>query len=138
MGVIYTAEVTSSGDGRKGRVRSSDGLLDAQLTSPKEVGGAGDATNPEQLFAAGWAACFHSALRMSARESKVVLNGDEVTAHVALNKGDSGFHLSAVIVVELPGLGVEVAHRLAADAHSRCPYSKAVSGNIGVEVTVKV
>ncbi|WP_327173941.1 organic hydroperoxide resistance protein [Streptomyces sp. NBC_01335] len=138
MGIVYTAEVESSGDGRTGRVRSSDGLLDARLTSPKEVGGAGDATNPEQLFAAGWAACFHSALRLSARESGVSLRDDVVTAHVALNKGEGGFFLSAAIAVELPGLRPEEAERLAAQAHGRCPYSKAVHGNIEVLVTVKV
>lgn len=138
MGIVYTAEVESSGDGRKGRVRSSDGLLDTALTSPKEVGGAGDATNPEQLFAAGWSACFHSALRLSARESKVALHDELVTARVSLNKGESGFFLSAEIVVDIPGVPHEEAERLAAQAHGRCPYSKAVGGNVDVAVTVRV
>jgi lipoyl-dependent peroxiredoxin len=138
MAVIYTAEVTSAGDGRNGRIRSSDGILDAPLTSPKEVGGSGTATNPEQLFAAGWAACFHSALRLSAREAKVELNEDTVTARVSLNKGASGYHISAEINVEIPGLGAKQAESLVADAHSRCPYSKAVNGNVDVVLSVEV
>ncbi|MBM9503654.1 organic hydroperoxide resistance protein [Actinacidiphila acididurans] len=138
MAVLYTAEVASTGDGRNGAVRSSDGILDMGLTSPKELGGAGTSTNPEQLFAAGYAACFHSALRAAARESKTVLNGDTVTARVTLNKDDGGYHLSASLTVELPGLDREQAESLAAAAHGRCPYSKAVAGNVDVAVTVAV
>ncbi|MGW2300778.1 organic hydroperoxide resistance protein [Streptomyces sp. NPDC001809] len=136
MAVVYTAEVTSTGDGRNGAVRSSDGLLDLPLTSPKAVGGSGTATNPEQLFAAGYAACFHSALRASARESKVALTDDTVVAAVGLHKEESGFHLSVVLTVELPGIDAAEARRLADAAHARCPYSKAVRGNVEVRVDI--
>ncbi|MFC9387432.1 organic hydroperoxide resistance protein [Streptomyces venezuelae] len=134
MAVVYTAEVISTGDGRNGAVRSSDGLLDLPLSSPKAVGGSGTATNPEQLFAAGYAACFHSALRVSAREAKVALADDTVVAEVALHKEESGFRLSVVLTVELPGIEESKARRLAEAAHGRCPYSKAVRGNVEVRV----
>ncbi|MET9933156.1 MULTISPECIES: organic hydroperoxide resistance protein [unclassified Streptomyces] len=136
MAVIYTAEVASTGDGRNGAVRSSDGLLDLPLSSPKAVGGSGTATNPEQLFAAGYAACFHSALRVSARESKVALADDTVVAEVSLHKEEGGFHLSVVLTVELPGIDPAEARRLADAAHGRCPYSKAIDGNVDVRVNL--
>ncbi|MEW1698897.1 Ohr family peroxiredoxin [Streptomyces sp. NPDC093249] len=138
MAVVYTAEVTSTGDGRNGAVHSSDGLLGLPLSSPKAVGGSGTATNPEQLFAAGYAACFHSALRASARESRTALTDDTVTAEVALHKEEGGFHLSVVLGVVLPGLAPAEARRLAEAAHGRCPYSKAVRGNVEVRVDVTV
>ncbi|MBD0707724.1 MULTISPECIES: organic hydroperoxide resistance protein [unclassified Streptomyces] len=136
MAVVYTAEVTSTGDGRNGAVLSSDGLLDLPLASPKAVGGSGGATNPEQLFAAGYAACFHSALRVSARASRTPLADDTVTAEVALHKEESGFRLSVVLSVVLPGLDAAEARRLAEEAHGRCPYSKAIRGNVEVRVDV--
>jgi len=135
---LYEAEVASIGDGRNGEVRSSDGILRLPLRSPKEVGGPGEATNPEQLFAAGYAACFHSALRLAAREAKTTLRDDSVTARVSLNRDESGYHLGAEIVVWLPGLGQETAEALAAEAHGRCPYSKAVRGNVKVRISVVV
>ncbi|GGO27360.1 organic hydroperoxide resistance protein [Microbispora rosea subsp. aerata] len=138
MPTLYTAEVASIGDGRNGEVRSSDGILRLPLRSPKEVGGPGEAANPELLFAAGYAACFHSALRLAARESKTTLTDDTVTARVSLNRDDSGYHLGAEIVVSLPGLDRETAEALAAAAHGRCPYSKAVRGNVQVRVGVAV
>ncbi|MGK4580712.1 organic hydroperoxide resistance protein [Kitasatospora sp. HPMI-4] len=136
MGIVYTAEVASSGDGRSGAVNSSDGVLSLALTMPKELGGAGTGANPEQLFAAGYAACFHSALRLAARERKVPLNDDVVTARVHLERDDSGYGISADLRVSLPGLDRATALELAEAAHGRCPYSKAVRGNIRVELSV--
>lgn len=137
MPVVYTTEVASSGDGRNGQARSADGILDLALTSPKEVGGSGTGTNPEQLFAAGYAACFHSALRMAARERGVALTEDVVTARVQLVRDDSGFRIDAEMRVLLPNLDAGTARDLADQAHQRCPYSKAISGNVDVRLTVE-
>lgn len=138
MSVVYTAEVTSSGNGRQGWVRSSDGLLDLGLDSPKEVGGAGERSNPEQLFAAGYAACFHSALRLSAREARVPLDREPtVTARVHLERDESGYGISADLTVRLPGVAEQTARRLVDAAHARCPYSRAVRGNIRVGVELE-
>jgi Ohr subfamily peroxiredoxin len=138
MSVVYTADVTSSGDGRQGAATSSDGVLELVLASPKEVGGSGAGTNPEQLFAAGWGACFHSALRLVARTVKADLTDSTVTVSVDLVKGEDGYHLGARVVATLPGLSQEQADDLVGQAHQRCPYSKATRGNIDVEVTAKV
>lgn len=136
MPILYTAEVVSTGDGRNGEVRSADGVLQLVLNSPKELGGPGTATNPEQLFAAGYAACFHSALRMAAREAGIRLRDPSVTARVTLNRDDSGYSLGAELIVHLPGLDRDRAESLAAQAHGRCPYSKAMRGNVDVRVSV--
>jgi len=138
MKTLYTTEVTSSGDGRNGRVRSSDGLLDTALALPKEAGGSGAATNPEQLFGAGYSACFHSALRLAARERKIKLSGDTVVARVSLAQDEAGFLLDVELSVSLPGLAPEDAEALAGDAHRRCPYSRAIRGNIDVTLSVTV
>ncbi|MEU6541384.1 organic hydroperoxide resistance protein [Streptomyces sp. NPDC047000] len=135
MAVLYTAEVTSSGDGRKGRVVSSDGVLELALDAPKEVGGTGERSNPEQLFAAGFAACFHSALRLSAREARVTLTEEPtVTARVHLERDDDGYGISADLVVRLPGVLAATARELVGRAHSRCPYARAVRGNVRVGI----
>ncbi|MFI5824783.1 organic hydroperoxide resistance protein [Streptomyces rishiriensis] len=135
MTVLYTAEVTSSGDGRKGRVSSSDGVLELGLDAPKEVGGSGEQTNPEQLFAAGYAACFHSALRLSAREARVRLEEEPaVTARVHLERDDSGYGISADLTVRMPGVAARTARELVDRAHARCPYSRAVRGNVRVGI----
>ncbi|MBD0694684.1 organic hydroperoxide resistance protein [Streptomyces sp. CBMA123] len=136
MAVIYTAEVTSSGDGRNGTVRSSDGIVDLALAAPKEVGGPGTATNPEQLFAAGYSACFHSAMRMAAREARVRLDGDTVTALVDLERDESGYRIGVQLRVALPGVEPDAARRLLDQAHARCPYSRAISGNVRVEIAL--
>lgn len=136
MKTIYTAEVVSSGDGRNGSVRSSDGLLELGLSAPKEMGGSGEGSNPEQLFAAGYAACFHSAMRLAARQRNIVLRDDRVTARVHLNKDETGYSVSAGLTLQLPHVDRETAHWLAGAAHERCPYSKAVRGNIAVEIAV--
>lgn len=137
MEVVYSAEVTSGGDGRNGFVQSSDGILAMDLSAPKEVGGPGGATNPEQLFAAGYAACFHSALRLAARGQKVELRDDEVLARVHLRRDRSGYSIGAELTVRLPNVDRETARSLANAAHERCPYSRAISGNVDVEVTVE-
>lgn len=133
MDAIYTAKATSSGDGRSGRVTSDDGVLDKGLSVPKEMGGAGgDGTNPEQLFAAGYAACFHSALQLVARKAKVRLTDSTVTAEVGIGKQGEGYGLTVDLVVSLPGIEAEAGQKLVDGAHQVCPYSNATRGNIDV------
>ncbi|TWF92731.1 organic hydroperoxide resistance protein [Saccharopolyspora dendranthemae] len=137
MTVLYTAEATATGEGRNGRTRTSDGLVDLELAIPKEMGGSGDATNPEQLFAAGYSACFHSALQLVARKKKVDIEGSSVTAEVGIgSNGEGGFGLSVALVVDLPGVPGEQAQQLAEAADAVCPYSNAVRGNIDLDVRV--
>ncbi|QYR22455.1 organic hydroperoxide resistance protein [Paenibacillus sp. sptzw28] len=131
METIYTAQVTSHG-GRDGVVRSSDGHLNLKVATPKKEGGEG--TNPEQLFAAGYSACFHSALKSIAKTKEIDTDESEVTASVSLHKGDDGFSLSARLDVRIPGLSEEQVMSLAKAAHEMCPYSKATRGNIDVEL----
>ncbi|SEO96853.1 organic hydroperoxide resistance protein [Actinacidiphila rubida] len=134
MAVSYTAVVDVDGEGRNGgHVQSSDGLLETGLAIPKEFGGAGSATNPEQLFAAGWAACFLGALRRAAATRKVRLTSTRITAEITLTHGDDGeFSLSAVLSPEIGGVDQATAEELAHAAHQICPYSKATRGNIPV------
>ncbi|MEU6290966.1 Ohr family peroxiredoxin [Streptomyces sp. NPDC046988] len=136
MAVTYTAVVDVDGEGRNGgRVTSSDGLLATSLAIPKELGGAGDATNPEQLLAAGWAACFLGALRRAAAERKVRLTSTNITAEITLTHGDDGeFSLSAVLNPVLGGVDQATAQQLAEAAHQICPYSKATRGNVPVSI----
>jgi lipoyl-dependent peroxiredoxin len=138
--VLYTAEVVANGDGRNGEVVSSDGVIDEKLAIPKEMGGPGGAhTNPEQLFAAGYAACFHSALRLVARQTKTDLGETSITANVNLNRtDDSKLVLSVKLVAHLPGFEQEQADQLVAQAHQVCPYSNATRGNIDVDVSATV
>ncbi len=137
MTVLYTAEATATGEGRSGRTRTSDGLVDLELAIPKEMGGPGGATNPEQLFATGYSACFHSALQLVARKQKVDIEGSTVTAEVGIGpNGDGGFALNVALLVELPGVPEEQAQQLAEAADAVCPYSNAVRGNIALEVRV--
>jgi lipoyl-dependent peroxiredoxin len=118
-------------------VRTSDGRVDLELAPPKEVGGSGLGANPEQLFASGYAACFHSALLGAARAEKVAVEGSSVGARVHLGKtAEGGFGLAVELEVVLPGVEPEVAQRLAEVAHAHCPYSNANRGNIDVRVTV--
>jgi osmotically inducible protein OsmC len=134
---IYTATATASGDGRNGRTESDDGLLAVDVRIPTEMGGPGGATNPEQLFAAGYAACFHSALKSVARGEKADLDGSEVSASVSIGTLDNGgFGLAVELYVYAPGLSREVASDLVEKAHQVCPYSNATRGNI--DVTLKV
>ena len=138
MQVLYTAEAVATGAGRAGEVRSSDGVIDEILAIPKELGGpGGDATNPEQLFAAGYAACFNSALALVARQAKVDMPSSSVTARVGIGpQGGGGFGLTATLIVDIPNVDKAVAEDLAAKAHMVCPYSNATRGNIEVELRV--
>jgi osmotically inducible protein OsmC len=138
MQVLYTATATATG-GRQGRVRSSDGVLDLQLAYPKELGGpGGGATNPEQLFAAGYAACFENALMRVARERKAPLRESSVTAHVGIGReADGYFRLTVTLEVSVPERDREVVAELARIAHEEvCPYSRATRGNLDVSVVV--
>jgi Ohr subfamily peroxiredoxin len=138
MKVLYTAEALSTGDGRGGKVATSDGLFEAELAIPVEMGGPGGATNPEQLFAAGYSACFHSALRLVARREGVDVEGSEVVARVGIGPNDGGgFGLVVELSVGLPGVERDVATRLVEQAHQVCPYSNATRGNIDVTLTVR-
>ncbi|SDN11500.1 Ohr family peroxiredoxin [Streptomyces wuyuanensis] len=131
----YTTVVNVTGEGRNGgRVLSDDGLLDTTLSHPKELGGAGTATNPEQLFGAGWAACFLGAVRIAAAERKVKLTSTEINAEITLQHGDDGYSLAAVLNLELGGVDDARAAELADAAHQICPYSKAIRGNVPVTI----
>ena len=131
--VLYTAKTHTTG-GRDGASRSSDGRLDVKLSSP---GTAGGGTNPEQLFAAGWSACFIGAMGVAASKMKVTLPAERaVDAEVDLGMTDGGFLLRARLNVSLPGLEREVAQSIVDAAHQICPYSKATRGNIDVAVTL--
>jgi len=135
--VLYRAEATATG-GRDGRAVSSDGVLDVALSVPKELGGAGGAaTNPEQLFAAGYAACFLGAVKLVARQRKLALPEDvTVTAAVGIGAVAVGYGLEVELVVRLPGLDRAIAEEILAGAHERCPYSNATRGNIVVRLSL--
>ena len=135
--VLYRAQATSQG-GREGTSKSSDGALDVTLSTPKELGGGGGAgTNPEQLFAAGYSACFDSALNMVARMQKVKHEGTQVTGTVSFGKAeDGGFALAVRLDVLVKGIDRDTASKLAEEAHNVCPYSRATRGNIAVEINV--
>ena len=132
--VFYTARTHTTGSREKGVSRSSDGRLDVKLSAP---GGPGMGTNPEQLFASGWSACFASALALVARAMKVTLPaGVAIDAEVDLKQGDDGYFLSARLDVALPGVEATLAAVLIEGAHRACPYSKATRGNVDVSVKV--
>lgn len=131
---IYTAEATNSG-GRKGHVTSSDGILDMDVSMPSAMGGHGGKTNPEQLFAAGYAACFNGAVGAVANGRNVA--GVEITAKVTIgNDPAGGFALAVALHGNFPNLSPEEALTVMEDAHSACPYSKATRGNIEVAISV--
>lgn len=134
--VLYTAEALATGDGRNGRTKTADGTVDFGLAAPKALGGSGDGANPEQLFAAGWAACFHGALRKMAGEADVDVTDSAVGVKVDIGKDNGGMGLAATIEVVLPNVEKSQAEDLAQKAHDFCPYSKATRGNIDVEVVV--
>jgi Ohr subfamily peroxiredoxin len=132
---LYTATATANG-GREGKARSSDGRLEVNLSTPKELGGTGGAgTNPEQMFAAGYSACFLSALKFVAMQSKVNL-GAEASVEGTVNIGPipTGFGLEAELRINLPGVDKAVAEQLIEKAHVVCPYSNATRGNISVSL----
>lgn len=138
MQAVYTASATATGEGRGGHTRSSDGVLDLDLAVPKEMGGpGGHLTNPEQLFAAGYAACFHSALKLVAGKQKITLTDTAITVDVGIGpNGNGGFGLTVAIEAELPGLDGDTARSLLETAHQVCPYSNATRGNVDVTLTI--
>ncbi|MGO1167047.1 MAG: organic hydroperoxide resistance protein [Janibacter sp.] len=137
MKTIYTAEALATGAGRDGHGASADGRLDLDLAVPEAMGGSGEGTNPEQLFAVGYAACFHSALQLVAREEKADVTDSAVGARVHIGpRDDGGFQLAVELEVTLPNVEGDAAQELADRAHEVCPYSNATRGNIDVTVTV--
>jgi Ohr subfamily peroxiredoxin len=136
MDVMYTAAATARG-GREGEVVSDDGVLDLSLTLPKELGGpGGDHTNPEQLFAAGYAACFHSALKRVAGQQELDVEGSSITARVGLGLDPQGFGLAVTLVGQFPSLDASAGEKLMHEAHQVCPYSRATRGNVDVQLEV--
>ncbi len=132
--VVYTAKTHTTGGRENGAARSSDGHLDVHLSTP---GTAGSGTNPEQLFAAGWSACFEGALGLAARRMRITLPADTaIDAEVDLCKNGTDYFLQARLNVSLPGLEHDVAQALTDAAHQTCPYSKAIRGNVDVAITV--
>jgi Ohr subfamily peroxiredoxin len=137
INVLYTAHATAYGDGRNGHVTSSDDVLDVDLAVPKEMGGpGGELSNPEQLFAAGYAACFHSALKLVAARAKASAEGSTVEASVGIGQQGAGFGLTVALAVALPDLDKAQALELVEQAHQVCPYSNATRGNIDVTLSV--
>ena len=134
--VLYTAQATSTGDGRGGHVVTSDHRLDLDLAPPAELGGSGNGTNPEQLFAAGYSACFHSALRGVARRAGVDPGESTVTAEVGVGPEGDLYGLVVTLIISIPGVDRDRTRELAEAAHQRCPYSRATRGNISVELRV--
>jgi Ohr subfamily peroxiredoxin len=137
MKTLYMTTAIATGDGRNGHVQTTDGLLATDVRMPAELGGPGGATNPEQLFAAGYAACFHSALKLVAGADGVDATDSEVVADVSLGAHENGaFGLSVALEVTIPGAERETAEKVVARAHQVCPYSNATRGNIEVVLTV--
>jgi Ohr subfamily peroxiredoxin len=138
--VVFSTASTATGGGRDGHVKSSDGRIDLDTRPPKEMGGSGGGTNPEQLFSAGYAACFLGALRLVAGNSDVALDdATDVTVEVGFGKDPAGgFGLTGTITGYLPGLQQGVADDLMKQAHQVCPYSKATRGNVDVDVSARV
>jgi len=136
---LYTATATATG-GRDGRAVSSDGILDVKLTTPRELGGqGGEATNPEQLFAAGYSACFIGALKFVAGQQKKQLPADSsITGKVGIGQIPGGFGLEVELNISLPGFDKAEAQALVEAAHQVCPYSNATRGNIKVDLNVSV
>lgn len=137
MTPIYTAEALATGDGRNGHARSADGIIDLDLRIPTEMGGPGGAANPELLFAAGYAGCFHSALRAVAKRAGADATDSTVGARVSIgDNGQGGFSLAVGLEIALPNVPQDQAVELAEAAHQVCPYSNATRGNIDVELSV--
>ena len=137
MQVIYKAVVTST-SGRDGRAVSSDNNLDVKLSTPRELGGAGGAaTNPEQLFAAGYSACFLSAVKYVAGQSKIVIPADaNIRAEVGIGQIPGGFGLDVELFIDLPGVAADVANDLVQKAHQVCPYSNATRNSLQVRLAL--
>ncbi len=138
--VVFTADSTATGGGRDGHVKSSTGRIDLDTRPPKEMGGNGEGTNPEELFSAGYSACFLGALRLVARNEKIDLDdASGITTQVGFGKDpEGGFGINAHLIGYLPGLEQSAADELMEKAHQVCPYSKATRGNIDVTLSAKV
>lgn len=136
MGINYTAVVNVTGEGRNGgHVLSNDGILETTLGYPKEMGGAGDASNPEQLFAAGWGACFLGAVRLVAGQREIKLTSTAINTEITLAQNESGdLDLAAILNVEIGGVDQDTATALTEAAHQVCPYSRATRGNVPVTI----
>ena len=138
MAAVYTALATATGEGRNGHTRTSDGTIGLDLKVPTEMGGPGGGANPEQLFAAGYAACFHGALKLVAGKQGVAFTDSAVTAEVGIGPNDAGgFALEVTLHVELGGIEQSAAEALVEAAHQVCPYSNATRGNIPVTLEVE-
>ncbi len=134
--VVYTARATATG-GRDGQATSSDGLLNVKLTPPKEMGGTGAGVNPEQLFAAGYSACFLGAMKFVAGQQKMTMPADaSINGSVGIGPIPGGFGIEAELKIALPGMDRAAAEDLIAKAHQVCPYSNATRGNIEVKLTL--
>lgn len=134
MKTLYTTHVTAVG-GRNGKISSQDGILNLEVRAPKEMGGSGGATNPEQLFAAGYAACFDGALNLVARQAGTPLKNTEISSEVRLLFSEQeGFGLEVDLFVRIPDTDPALARELMEKAHHTCPYSKAIEGNVKVQL----
>jgi osmotically inducible protein OsmC len=134
--IVYRAEATSTG-GRDGRSVSSDNRIDIKLAVPKEMGGNGDGTNPEQLFAAGYSACFLGAMKFVAGQQKITLPADsKITGKIGIGPIPQGFGIEAELLISLPGMDRAAAQGLIEKAHQVCPYSNATRGNIEVKLSL--
>jgi Ohr subfamily peroxiredoxin len=137
VNILYSTTATATGDGRNGHTATEDGMVDVDVRIPTEMGGPGGATNPEQLFAAGYAACFHSAMKLVARSMNVDTEGSEVSVTVGLGMLDDGaFNLALEIDVYVPNGSRDQAQALVERAHEVCPYSNATRGNVEVKLGV--
>ena len=137
VNVFYSTTATATGDGRNGHTATEDGLVDVDVRVPKEMGGPGGATNPEQLFAAGYAACFHSAMKLVAKPMEIDTTNSEVSVTAGLGMLDSGaFNIALEIDVHVPNATPEQAQALVERAHEVCPYSNATRGNVEVKLGV--
>lgn len=139
MSTLYSTSVTAVG-GRNGTVRSDDGLLELQLAMPKSLGGKGEATNPEQLFAAGYAACFGNAVIHITRRGETRIRDSDIKVVATVNMNDNGkggFILAVALDVTIAGIDQESAEKIVADAHAVCPYSNATRGNVDVSLSVR-
>ncbi|PPK97322.1 Ohr subfamily peroxiredoxin [Kineococcus xinjiangensis] len=135
--IVYTAGATVTGGRRGGRAVSDDGILDLELQAPKETGGPGGATNPEQLFAAGYGACFQGAMGLAAKELGVDAGGSTLRAEVGLGPEGESFAIAVTLRVTVPGLTQEQTQELIERTHQLCPYSKAVRGNVPVTLVAE-
>ncbi|MFW0793585.1 organic hydroperoxide resistance protein [Gordonia sp. CPCC 205515] len=138
---VYTVSSKAAGGGRDGEVVSDSGRIDLELQPPKEMGGSGEGSNPEELFSAGYAACYLGALRATSKQSgSPVPDGTTVSVTIGIGKdsADGGFGLTAEIESYIPGVDEATAKELAEAAHAFCPYSKATRGNIDHKITVRV